>query len=95
MYYNKVLLQVLIYKLKQEFDFFLHLQLLHQVLLIINYSSHSIIFCVINRNTQEVQLKSVKEGKSTYNFHTEKLSKKKSDLRFIRGKSDIFNIWKS
>lgn len=46
---------------------------------------------MINRNTQEVQLKSVKEGKSTYHFHTEKLSKKKSDLRFIRGKSDIFN----
>lgn len=50
---------------------------------------------MINRNTQEVQLKSVKEGKSTYNFHTEKLSKTKSDLRFIMGKSDIFNIWKS
>lgn len=81
----------MIYKLKQEFEFFLHLQLLHQALLIINYSSHSILFCVINRNAQEVQLKSVKEGKSTYNFHTEKLSKTKSDLRFIMGKSDIFN----
>lgn len=46
---------------------------------------------MINRNTQEVQLKSVKEGKSTYNFHTETLSKTKSDLRFIMGKSDIFN----
>lgn len=46
---------------------------------------------MINRNTQEVQLKSVKEGKSTYNFHTEKLSNTKSDLRFIMGKSDIFN----
>lgn len=46
---------------------------------------------MINRNTQEVQLKSVKEGKSTYNFHTEKLSKTKLDLRFIMGKSDIFN----
>lgn len=46
---------------------------------------------MINRNTQEVQLKSVKEGKSTYNFHTEKLSEKKSDLRFIMGKSDILN----
>lgn len=46
---------------------------------------------MINRNIQEVQLKSVKEGKSTYNFHTEKLSKTKSDLGFIMGKSDIFN----
>lgn len=46
---------------------------------------------MINRNTQEVQLKSVKEGKSTYDFHTEKLSKTKSDFRFIMGKSDIFN----
>lgn len=45
---------------------------------------------MINRNTEEVQLKSVKL-KSTYNFHTEKLSKTKSDLRFIMGKSDIFN----
>lgn len=46
---------------------------------------------MINRNTQEVQLKSVKEGKSTYNFHTEKLSKNKIRFKIYNGKIRHFN----